>query len=279
MACSRAICGTCSRRQLEDAPKPACCQPCNELVRRGLTGRGLSRSSSPIGCGASGGRGAHGRLAGRRRFGRHVHRHLPGRRGSRRASRLEGAVDARRSLARHRRRRRRGRSDRGQARQPADIAYFGHGTTVATNALIQHTRRQDRPDHHRRLPRPARDRPPAPPASLRPAVRQAADRWSRATCGIEVAERLRHDGRIETPLDEDGVRARGARAEGGGRQGGRDLLPLLLTSIPRTRRARQGDRASRSCPTSSSPRRTRWRRSSASSSGSRPRWSTPISGR
>ena len=86
------------------------------------------------------------------------------------------------------------------------ISYFGHGTTVATNALIQHrgaltgliTTRG-----FRDLLEIGRQRRPhlydlqadKPPALVSRALR------------IEVAERLRHDGRVETPLDEDEVRA------------------------------------------------------------------------
>jgi N-methylhydantoinase A len=96
-----------------------------------------------------------------------------------------------------------------------DVAYFSHGTTVATNALIQHRgaltglitsdgfrdlleiRRQKRPD----LYDLQADKPPTlVPRELR----------------FEVPERLRHDGRVETPLDEAAVRdaARALRAAG-----------------------------------------------------------------
>ncbi len=99
--------------------------------------------------------------------------------------------------------------------QPADVAYFGHGTTVATNALIQHRGvktglvtskgfrdlleigRQKRPDLY----------------DLqvdKPEVLVARD------LRLEVPERIRHDGRVETALDEDAVReaARALRAAG-----------------------------------------------------------------
>jgi N-methylhydantoinase A len=86
------------------------------------------------------------------------------------------------------------------------VVYFGHGTTVATNTLIQHRGaltglvttagfrdlaeigRQRRP-HLYDL---QADKPPVlAPRGLR----------------LEVSERLRHDGRVETPLGEDQVRA------------------------------------------------------------------------
>lgn len=96
-----------------------------------------------------------------------------------------------------------------------DVTYFGHGTTVATNALIQHRGaatglittagfrdlleigRQRRP-HLFDL---QCDKPPLlVPRHLR----------------MEVPERLRYDGRIETPLDETAVRmaARTLKAAG-----------------------------------------------------------------
>ena len=87
----------------------------------------------------------------------------------------------------------------------ADVGYFGHGTTVATNALIQHRGvktglittdgfrdlleigRQKRPD----LYDMQADKPPTlVPRDLR----------------LEVPERVRHDGSVEVPLDEAAFR-------------------------------------------------------------------------
>src|SRR5262249_4624144 len=99
----------------------------------------------------------------------------------------------------------------------SEVSYFCHGTTVATNALIQHRGaptglitsdgfrdlleigRQKRPD----LYDLQADKPPA-----------LVDRRLRG----EVPERLLHDGRVETALDEaamrDAVRVlRNARVE------------------------------------------------------------------
>lgn len=89
---------------------------------------------------------------------------------------------------------------------PGELVYFGHGTTVGTNALIQHRGaktglittdgfrdlieigRQKRPDlYDLQADKPA----PLVTRDLR----------------FGIAERLRHDGSVETPLDEDGVRA------------------------------------------------------------------------
>ncbi len=100
--------------------------------------------------------------------------------------------------------------------QPASpVSYFGHGTTVATNALIQHKGvptglittdgfrdlleigRQKRPDLYDIFA----DKPPT-----------LVERSLR----LEVAERLRHTGEVEIVLDEEAVRsaARKLRAAG-----------------------------------------------------------------
>jgi N-methylhydantoinase A len=99
----------------------------------------------------------------------------------------------------------------------ASISYFGHGTTVATNALIQHRGvktglittdgfrdlleigRQKRPD----LYDLQADKPP-------PLVSRDAR--------MEVPERLRHDGTVETPLDEAALRTAVRRLRAAGAQ-------------------------------------------------------------
>jgi N-methylhydantoinase A len=99
----------------------------------------------------------------------------------------------------------------------AAVAYFGHGTTVATNALIQHRGvrtglittegfrdlleigRQKRPD----LYDIQVDKPPTlVPRDLR----------------LEVAERVLHTGEVATALDEDAVRAAACRLKAAGVQ-------------------------------------------------------------
>ncbi len=97
----------------------------------------------------------------------------------------------------------------------AAIAYLGHGTTVATNALITHRGarvgllttggfrdlleigRQKRPDLY--------DIFADKPRTLVPRARR-----------FEVPERLLHDGTVQTPLDQDAVRAaaKALRAQG-----------------------------------------------------------------
>src|SRR5579871_98788 len=97
----------------------------------------------------------------------------------------------------------------------AGVAYFGHGTTVATNALIQHRGvrtglittegfrdlleigRQKRPD----LYDIQVDKPPTlVPRDLR----------------LEVAERVLHTGEVATALDEDAVRTAARRLKAAG---------------------------------------------------------------
>ncbi len=100
---------------------------------------------------------------------------------------------------------------------PASVDYFGHGTTVATNALIQHRGvrtglittdgfrdlleigRQKRPD----LYDLQADKPPVlVPRDLR----------------LEVPERVRHDGSVEMPLDEAALRGAVRRLRAAGVQ-------------------------------------------------------------
>src|SRR3546814_18718728 len=105
----------------------------------------------------------------------------------------------------------------------AAVTYFGHGTTVATNALIQHKGvatglmttegfrdlleigRQKRTDLYDVFA----DKPPTlVPRDLR----------------LEVRERVRHDGGVDPALDEEAVRqtARRFREAGAEAQIGRD---------------------------------------------------------
>jgi N-methylhydantoinase A len=89
--------------------------------------------------------------------------------------------------------------------KPSDVSFFGHGTTVATNALIQHRGAPTgliTSDGFRDLLEIGRQKRPElydlqadkPPVLVERRLR------------CEVPERLRHDGRAETPLDEAAVR-------------------------------------------------------------------------
>jgi len=98
---------------------------------------------------------------------------------------------------------------------PGEVGYFGHGTTVATNALIQHkgaatgllTTRG-----FRDLLEIGRQRRPHlyDLQADKPLVLVTRD------LRLEVPERMRHDGRIEVPLDEDAVRAAARRLKAAG---------------------------------------------------------------
>lgn len=89
---------------------------------------------------------------------------------------------------------------------PKDVISFGHGTTVATNALIQHRGVKTgliTTDGFRDLLEIGRQRRPHlyDLQCDKPALLVTRDLRK------EVPERLRHDGRVEKPLDEDAVRA------------------------------------------------------------------------
>jgi N-methylhydantoinase A len=97
----------------------------------------------------------------------------------------------------------------------AEVGYFGHGTTVGTNALIQHRGVKTgllTTDGFRDLLEIGRQKRPELYDLLadKPVVLVARD------LRLEVPERLRHDGSVETVLDEQAVReaARALRASG-----------------------------------------------------------------
>ncbi|HEY0418810.1 MAG TPA: hydantoinase/oxoprolinase family protein, partial [Acetobacteraceae bacterium] len=88
---------------------------------------------------------------------------------------------------------------------PADVGYFGHGTTVATNALIQHRGVKTgliTTEGFRDLLEIGRQKRPElyDLQADKPEVLVTRDLRQ------EVAERIHHDGRVETALDEDAVR-------------------------------------------------------------------------
>lgn len=96
-----------------------------------------------------------------------------------------------------------------------DIAYFGHGTTVATNALIQgrgaRTGLITTAGFRDLLEIARQKRPSLYDLQCDKPVPIVPRRWR-----IEVPERLRHDGRIETPLDEAALHAAGERLRDAG---------------------------------------------------------------
>jgi N-methylhydantoinase A len=95
------------------------------------------------------------------------------------------------------------------------VSYFGHGTTVATNALIQNRGVRTgliTSQGFRDLPEIARQKRP----DLYDLQAEKAPPLVARDLRLEVPERTRHDGTIETPLDENAVRhvARELRAQG-----------------------------------------------------------------
>ncbi len=88
----------------------------------------------------------------------------------------------------------------------ADISYFGHGTTVATNALIQHRGAKTgliTTDGFRDLLEIGRQKRP----ELYDLQADKAPVLVPRDLRLEVPERVRHDGSVEVPLDEAAFRA------------------------------------------------------------------------
>ena len=156
-------------------------------------------------------------------------------------------------------------------RPAAPIVYFGHGTTVATNALIQHRGvktglittdgfrdlleigRQKRPDLY-----DIQADKPLDPGAARPAPGGA-----RAPAPHRRGRRRRST--------RTTMRAAARALNAAGVQGGRRVASSTASSAPSTRSARWRSCARR-CPTPSSRPATRSRRSSASTSGCRRWW-------
>ena len=193
-------------------------------------------------------------LARRRRFGRDVHRRLPVRRGAGPRRGLEGAVDAGRPFARHRRRASRKAC---AASRPTPATAGGAGRLFRP----RHDGRDQRADPASRRARPASSPPTASATCWRSAARSgpisttsrptSRRPWCRATCGWRCPSACATPARSTTPLDEDAVRAAARALQGGRREGGRGLLPLRLRA-PRAREARASRSCARSCPTPSS---------------------------
>jgi N-methylhydantoinase A len=99
--------------------------------------------------------------------------------------------------------------DEGAARvgaAPAQVGYFGHGTTVATNALIQHRGVRTgliTTDGFRDLLEIGRQKRP----DLYDLQVDKPETLVTRDLRFEVPERVRHDGSVETNLDEPSVRA------------------------------------------------------------------------
>ncbi len=114
--------------------------------------------------------------------------------------------------------------------------------------LQRHPRAQgraDRADHHPGLPRRAGDPHAAHAAALRPALGQAARRWSSATCAWTSTSGSTCAGESSAPLDEADAERRGRCAARRGGRGDR-RLPAAFLRQP----ARMSDASARSSPRS-----------------------------
>ena len=175
---------------------------------------------------------------------------------------------------------------------------FAHGTTVATNALLERRGAPTALIDHRGLPRRAGDRPPDPRRPLRPAARRpdplvprerrftvrercspegvlrAARRGQRRGRGGGRARVRRRGRRGQPALRLPPPRARGARGRGArGRAAGRPHRPLAprAAGLPRVRAHRDDRRLGlpRAAPgrLPARPRRARRRRGPAGAAG------------
>ena len=207
----------------------------------------------------------HG-VACRRQFRRHLHRCLPVRRRDRPVAVWKVAStpdDPSRGIAAGV-----AEGDRAGRRAAGAVGYFGHGTTVATNALIQHRGVRTgliTTDGFRDLLEIGRQKRP----DLYDLQVDKPVPWCR-DLRLEVPERVRHDGSVEMPLDEARCATRCARLRDAGVQA---VAVCFLYGFVRNARgdcvAYSGGGISRSLRLRS---RTRSRRNSANSSGCRPPW-------
>ena len=190
--------------------------------------------------------------AGRGRHRRHLHR-----RGRRRRSHRQGAVVPGRPWTGGARRRRR------RSRRRTRPSLLAHGTTVATNALLEGTGAPvalvttDGPS------RRDRDRPPGPAVALRHRGRPAGAAGAASLAASRWAAGSAADGTELDPVDLDAV-----PDVPDGRRGGGRLPPARR---PRARPRAGGRRGAARARASTSPARTRCRpRSASTSARSRP---------
>ena len=90
-----------------------------------------------------------------------------------------------------------------------------HGSTVATNTLLERTGARVALDHHRGVRGPDRDRPPGPSRHLRAGAASARRRWCRSRCGSASTSGSGHaasGGARSAPARRRAWRARCGRA-------------------------------------------------------------------
>ena len=164
--------------------------------------RDRARSTRPRTAALRAGGGLDG-LPARRRHRRHVHRRDPHRRGDRRVPHQQGLAPRRPTPARAS-----STPPTGSSRRPRrtrrSLRYVVHGTTVATNAIIQRKIARTALITTEGLPRRPRDRPPDPPVAVRHRSSQKPVPLVPRPLCFGVPERLDWHGEVLGPLDEDG---------------------------------------------------------------------------
>ena len=125
--------------------------------------------------------------------------------------------------------------------EASDVGYLVHGTTVATNAIIEGKAGADRLHHHRRVPGHAGDPAPDSPLPLRPALREAAPPRAPVSM-LRYPGAARCDRRRRHAAGRAGGRRRGRPIEEGGCGSARGVLPPCLPQLG-TRAAHARDRA------------------------------------
>ena len=209
----------------------------------------------------------------RRRYRRHLHRHRPARRFQRPDLARQDAERAERSLAglpdRHPPRARRGRPGRAVARQRVL-----HGTTVATNMILEGKGAEAGAGHHGGLPPRADHRPPGHPAPRQlPRLGEAgaAGPGGARVRGQGADRRRRRGDRAARRGERRGRRRSLPQAR---RRGGRGL-PAAFLRQPGARAQGRRHPAGQAARRARSPPRPTCCRWCASTSARSPRCSTP----
>ena len=127
-----------------------------------------------------------------------------------------------------------GAAERAEA-QPADVAMLIHGTTVATNQVLQRAGRAGRADHHRRVPGRAAHPAPVPATLMYDLRARRTEPLVPRELRFEVRERMRFDGTVQTPLDPRGPDRRDRRHPRCRRAGGGRRACCTATPIPSMR--------------------------------------------
>ena len=181
----------------------------------------------------------------RRRHRRHVHRRGRHRR-RRRAAHRQGAVDALRIPSAAVRTRPDAAAAASGAIDAGEVERFVHGTTVATNAVLERKGARLGPAHDRRLRGRDRDRPPEPPPDLQLMLKPETPVFLAPGARRRgVVEAIGPDGAVVTPLDVASLE-RAVDAAGRRRASRRSrCASCFRSSIRRTSGARPSSSAKR----------------------------------